>query len=225
MARNFGISSDIGVLVQLLDWKNKIVLDVGCGPGNSTRALAELGAHVTGFEPDPIQAQKNLDAPPCDGVKFVEAPAQALPVESGSADIVMLSRSLHHVPAELMDEALKEAKRALRTGGVLLVLEPDIHGQFSQMIRPFHDETVVRALALEALDRAAPMFDRVEESWFSSEARFESFEAFKARMIGMSFNDIVAERIEQPEVEAAFEAGRVDDGFRFTNPIRIRLFR
>jgi len=93
------------------------------------------------------------------------------------------------------------------------------------MIRPFHDETVVRALALEALDRAAPMFDRVEESWFSSEARFESFEAFKARMIGMSFNDIVAERIEQPEVEAAFEAGRVDDGFRFTNPIRIRLFR
>jgi SAM-dependent methyltransferase len=198
-----------------------------------TRGLAELGATVTGFEPDPIQAKKNADAPPSESmtlaayerVTFAEAPAQKLPVESGSVDVVMLSRSLHHVPAELMDEALKEAKRVLRFDGVLLVLEPDIHGQFSQMIRPFHDETAVRALALEALDRAASLFESVEESWFSSEARFEAFDAFKTRMIGMSFNDIVAERIEQPEVQACFEAGRVDDGYRFTNPIRIRLFR
>ncbi len=225
MAKNFGIQKDIDVLAQLLDWKGKIVFDVGCGPGHLTRGLAELGATVTGFEPNPIQAAKNLAAPPCDGVTFVEAPAQKLPVESGSVDVVMLSRSLHHVPAELMDEALKEAKRVLKTEGVLLVLEPDIHGQFSQMIRPFHDETHVRALALEAMDRAADLFKNVDESWFSSEARFESFEAFKQRMIGMSFNDIVAERIETPEVEACFEAGRVDDGYRFTNPIRIRLFR
>ncbi len=225
MIKNLGILSDIDALSALHTWADQDVLDVGCGPGHLSRALAGLGARVQAFEPDPIQAEKNAQAPATEGVRFDAAPAQALPVPNACADVVILSRSLHHVPVEHMDDALAEAKRALRPGGQLMVLEPDIHGQFSQLIRPFHDETRVRAQALQALDRVAQLFEHVDECWYTTEARFESFDAFKAHMIGMSFNDIVAERIEQPEVAAAFEAGREGDAYRFTNPTRVCIFQ
>ncbi len=225
MAKNLGITNDMAVLGQQLEWDGKHVLDVGCAGGHLSRGLAGLGAIVQGFEPDPVQAEKNRQADPCDGVTLSEARAEALPVESASADVVILSRSLHHVPPDQMDKALSEAHRALKPDGVLLVFEPDIHGQFSQLIRPFHDETVCRAQAIEALDGIRDRFSSVEELWFTIEFRTASFAEFKELMIGMSFNDIVAERIEQPEVAAAFEAGRVDDGYRFTNPMRLRVHR
>ena len=114
------------------------------------------------------------------------------------------------------------------TGGALLVIEPDIYGRLCQLIKPFHDETECRALALAALDRLDGQFESVEEMWFTTEFRSESFAAFKefmSGMSGMSFNDNVAERIEQAEVVAAFEAGRIDSGYRFTNPMRLRVHR
>lgn len=225
MPVNLGISNDVDALRSLVEWSGKQVLDVGCGAGHLSIGLAGLGAIVRGFEPDPIQAEKNRQLDSTSGVTLAQAGAEDLPVDEHSVDVVVLSRSLHHVPAESMDDALTEARRVLTSDGILLILEPDIHGQFSQMIRPFHDETVVRAQALEALDRQGDKFTSMDELWFTTEFRIESFDAFKARMIGMSFNDIVAERIEQPEVAAAFEAGRTEDGFRFTNPTRIRVYK
>jgi len=224
MPTNLGIKKDLEVLGPMMDWRGKRVADVGCGPGHLSLALADLGATVFAFEPDPVQAQKNRETP-VEGVSFAEAGAQDLPLESASVDVVILSRSLHHVPAELMDAALAEAKRVLQPDGRLLVLEPDIHGQFSQLIRPFHDETQCRSQALDALERAESGFGSMEEVWFTSEGVFESFEAFRTRMVSMSFNDIVAERIERPEVHAAFEAGATQHGFRFTNPMRLRIYR
>ena len=225
MTKNLGIRGDLDVLAELLQWEGKQVLDVGCGPGQLARGLASLGAEVHGFEPDPIQAEKNREAPATEKVTFHEASAEDLPVTSASVDVVLLSRSLHHVPAGRMDQALAEARRVLKADGVLVVIEPDIHGQWSQLIRPFHDETECRGQALEALERAGEQFGGVDEFWFTIEASFPSFTAFRDRMVGMSFNEIVPQRIEQPEVHAAFEAGRVEDGFRFTNPMRVRILR
>lgn len=225
MAKNLGVAKDMEVLGPILDWTEKRVLDVGCGSGHLSRGLALLGATVHGFEPDPVQAETNRQADACNGVTLGEARAEALPVESARVDVVILSRSLHHVPPEHMDKALLEAHRALKPSGVLVVIEPDIHGQFSQLIRPFHDETVCRAQAIEALDRLDGRFRSIEELWYTTEFSFESFESFRELMIGMSFNDIVAEQIEQPEVAAAFEAGRIVEGYRFTNPMRVRVHR
>ncbi len=70
MAKNLGILNDMEVLGPLVDWKGRRVLDIGCGPGYLSRALAGLGATVTGFEPDPVQAERNRQAELLGGVTF-----------------------------------------------------------------------------------------------------------------------------------------------------------
>lgn len=223
---DFGVARDIDVFDRLADWKGLEVIDCGCGAGGLAGALAKRGAVVTGIEPDPIQAKKNKDAERVSGVTLVEAPAQAIPREDGTVDAVVFSKSLHHVPFAHMDGALREAARVLKPAGFLYVLEPDIRGQFSQMVKPFHDETVVRAKALEALDRtASQMFQEMEEYWYTNVVAFPDFETLEKRMLGSSFNSIEARTVDTPEVRKAFEAGKAKDGYEFTNLMRVRLYR
>jgi len=225
-ATDLGIARDIDVFDRLVEWDGREVIDCGCGDGSLAKALAKRGAVVTGIEPDPIQAEKNRDAEPVDNVTLLEAPAQQIPRDSGSADVVVFSKSLHHVPKEHMDGALKEAARVLKDDGVLYVLEPDIRGQFSKMVLPFHDETVVRANALEALFRTADAcFSQVDEYWYTNVVKFPDFETLQERMSGSTFNEIDGKRIDTPEVRASFEQGKVDDGYEFTNLMRVRLYR
>ena len=83
-------------------------------------------------------------------------PAESLPVADGSVDGVFFFRSLHHVPVEHMDTALAEAMRVLKPGtGFLCVIEPAVTGTYFKVMRPFHDETLVRAHAQAALGRLA----------------------------------------------------------------------
>jgi len=223
---DLGIARDIDIFDRLADWKGLEVVDCGCGAGGLASALAKRGATVTGIEPDPIQAEKNRAADPKPGVTLVEAPAQSIPRDTDSVDAVVFSKSLHHVPFEHMDGALREAARVLKPDGFLYVLEPDIRGQFSQLVKPFHDETLVRAKALEALDRtASQVFGDMEEYWYTNVVAFPDFGTLVNRMSGSSFNDIQASQIDTPEVRSAFEAGKAKEGYEFTNLMRVRLYR
>ncbi|MEK9945008.1 MAG: class I SAM-dependent methyltransferase [Alphaproteobacteria bacterium] len=223
---DLGIARDIDIFDRLADWKGLEVVDCGCGAGGLAGALAKRGATVTGIEPDPIQAEKNRAADPKPGVTLVEAPAQSIPRDTDSVDAVVFSKSLHHVPFEQMDAALREAARVLKPDGFLYVLEPDIRGQFSQLVKPFHDETLVREKALEALDRTAnQVFGEMEEYWYTNVVAFPDFDTLVNRMSGSSFNDIQASQIDTPDVRTAFEAGKAKEGYEFTNLMRVRLYR
>jgi ubiquinone/menaquinone biosynthesis C-methylase UbiE len=217
---------DTEALGRLVDWKGLRVVDVGCGPGDLARGLAQLGAVVLGIEPSPAQVALNRAKEPTAGVELIEGNASRIPRDDDSVDVVVFSRSLHHVPVDAMDGAIAEAIRVLvPQTGRLIVIEPDVRGQFTKLVRPFHDEVTVRARALEALARCAdPAFESVSEVWFSFVMVYENFDAFVARMTGSTYNTIAATTMDTPEVRAAFEAGRTDDGYRFTNPNRVRLY-
>jgi len=130
------------------------VVDVGCGGGELTRALAALGARVTAVEVSERQLERARARDGGSGARYVVGSGQALPLADRCADVVVFMRTLHHVPVEKMDAALREAARVLRPGGVVHVAEPLAEGDWFAITSVVEDELEVRRRALEAIERA-----------------------------------------------------------------------
>src|SRR5215472_14500025 len=102
-------------------------LDVGCGEGRHSLALAErFGFDVTGIDPVPRQVElagERLAAAPGLGarVRFELGTDEALPVGDGAVDFVWCRDVLVHVAA--LDDVYREFRRVLREGGRALVYQ------------------------------------------------------------------------------------------------------
>lgn len=97
-------------------------VDVGCGTGISTRALASLAAEVLGTDSSPVmveQAQRTKVT----GVRYECAPAEALPCAPGSVDLITVAGAIPWIDCERF---LPEAHRVLTAGGWLVVYDNGI---------------------------------------------------------------------------------------------------
>lgn len=101
-------------------FKDKDVLDFGCGAGGKSIYYASLGAKcVTGvdiverYEKESAELAKKLGYE--DKFKFVLGDATKLPFADESFDVIIMNDFFEHVSKP--EEALKEALRILRKGG------------------------------------------------------------------------------------------------------------
>ena len=142
-------------------------------------------------------------------------------------DVVLMFKSLHHVPGELLDQALQEIHRVLRPQGHLYVSEPVFAGDLNEVIRLFHDEQQVRLAAFDALHRAceAQQFGLREERFFRSQVNFKSFAQFKAGIVDATFAEHKLSESLLAEVEQKFLslADTSRGGFYFESPMRVDI--
>jgi arsenite methyltransferase len=100
------------------------VLDVGCGPGYLAGEMAQLvgpDGRVHGVDPSP--AMLGIAHGHAPTAELTEGDALSLPVADGSFDAVVSTQVYEYVAD--VEAALAEARRVLRPGGRLLVLDTD----------------------------------------------------------------------------------------------------
>lgn len=115
-----------GFLSRVVFPQNARVLEVGCGTGVLTRALARwpgVGS-VVGVDPAAVLLARARElAADLPGITFREADGRALPFAASSFDVVLFDSTLSHVPAP--ERAAAEAFRVLGPEGWLGVFDGD----------------------------------------------------------------------------------------------------
>jgi SAM-dependent methyltransferase len=95
------------------------ICDLGCGPGQIARYLHRLGAQTLGVDLSPNMIAEAAQLNP--QIHFHQGNMLALPDSDNSWGGIAAFYCIIHIPREQVVEALREMKRVLKPGGVLLI--------------------------------------------------------------------------------------------------------
>lgn len=228
-AANFE-ATELEVMKKVLPLQDAVVLELGCGRAWMTRRMAEDFPlkRIVATEVDRIQHEKNLLINDLPAVDFKYGGMQAIDLEDSSVDIVVMLKSLHHVPVEVMGQGFAEIHRVLKPGGSAYISEPVYAGEFNEIMRLFNDERQVREQAFAAVCWAvmgSGGYKLEDEIFFESPGRYDSWEEFEDRMLKVTHtkHEINAELYQQ--IKAAFLQHMTPKGAFFKKPSRVDLLR
>ena len=113
----------IGILCQYAQAaKPRLVVDLGCGTGLSTRLWAGRAHRIIGIEPSPDMRREAKRQTTARNISYRAGFSHQTGLRDGCADIVTCSQSFHWMePAS----TLAEAARLLRHGGVFATIDAD----------------------------------------------------------------------------------------------------
>lgn len=219
------VQDEIALLLQALPVSGARILELGCGKAEKTRALAQTGltSEIVAIEIDAIQHARNLEITDLPNVHFRHGGAQSIAETDASFDIVLMFKSLHHVPVEDMGRAMAEIRRVLKPGGHAWISEPVYAGALNEIMRLFHDEKVVREAAFATVSQAvgAGQFNLKQQLFFNAVTRFRDFDEFDARMIRVTHSDHRLSQTVYQQVRDAFAKHMTPEGARFLTPQRV----
>lgn len=147
--------ADLAALIDALNPKPAdVVLDVATGTGFTAAALAPRVKHATGIDVTKemlAEAQRLASAEGASNVDFQLGDALDIRFADSTFDIVTTRRATHHFRD--VPKFLREARRVLRTGGRLGVVDmspPEGSEEFSNTIEKMRDSSHVEAFTPSA---------------------------------------------------------------------------
>jgi Methylase involved in ubiquinone/menaquinone biosynthesis len=105
---------------EYFDFKNKVVVDFGCGIGSGSYMFEPPNYIGVDCDSKRIKYAKKLYPE----YKFVTTKDSRLPLRGNSVDYIIISSVLHHIPVEKISLHLIEFKRVLKPDGSLIIIEP-----------------------------------------------------------------------------------------------------
>ena len=106
-----------------------VIADLGAGEGTIALLLAQRAERVIAVDSSPKMVEYGTGVARSNGVKNLEyrlGDLEELPIKSGKVDLALLHQSLHH--AMHPQKAIEEARRILRPGGRIIILDLVKHG-------------------------------------------------------------------------------------------------
>jgi ubiquinone/menaquinone biosynthesis C-methylase UbiE len=139
---------------RLGDSPESLVVELGCGPGWFSEAIAARVGHLVMFDLQQEMLQLARSRVRRLNTSAMHGDAVALPFATGAIDAVVVVAVLGEIPDR--DACLAEIRRVLRPGGVLLIAETRRDSDFI----PFASlRSMVEALGFESLDRRGPSWE------------------------------------------------------------------
>ncbi len=126
------------------------VLEIGCGPGIATAALATKGLSIIGVEPSPAAcalARQACEAYPA--VQIVNSTFEAYPLHEQTFDAVIAATSFHWIAPEV---ACEKSAAALKPTGALILLwatPPQPSPEICEALQPIYNRHGLHELGQE----------------------------------------------------------------------------
>ncbi|GAB1514623.1 class I SAM-dependent methyltransferase [Actinophytocola sp. KF-1] len=188
------------VLATVADWRDRDVLDIGCGSGFHLPRFASTARHVVGVEPhEPLVRLAKDRVTLLPTVEVLTGSAQRLPLPDASVDVAHARTAYFFGPG--CEQGLAEAERVLRPGGVLVIVDLDVrhrpYGDWMRADLPDYDPVEVdRFFERMGFDRRT-----VETRWrFADRASLES-------VLRIEFSSRVADRAARDVPGLEFPVG------------------
>lgn len=117
---------------------DKKVLDIACGEGYGSRLLRTVAASVTGVDIDAQTVENARKKYNAQGLDFLAGSAAAIPLPDAAYDVVVSFETIEH--HDQHQEMMREIKRVLRPGGILIISSPDkkYYSDVPGYKNPFH---------------------------------------------------------------------------------------
>ncbi len=159
------------------------VLDLGCGKGRFATALVRDGVEVIGLD------RSSAMLASARGLDRVRASALRLPLASACLDGVIAVEVFEHLPDAAIGAVLREARRVLRPGGILAIVDKNA-GSWNAR-RPWLPNLLVKWIDERRGRWMYPAGGPVRERWFRPRA-------FAARL-GREFEAVRVEFLLSPD--------------------------
>lgn len=153
-AKRFASSEEFSEVTQLLNLQKSTkplkILDMGCGNGIASYALASLGHEVCAIDPDlsndvGLEATRRLAylLPDKGSIKTFQAFAESLPFADSTFDVIYARQALHHFSDLKM--GLSECSRVLKKDGLFLATREHVVSN-EQQLQTFLNDHVLHQL-------------------------------------------------------------------------------
>jgi len=95
-----------------------VLLDIGCGKGIISNSFAKDGAFIIGIDPNSELIKEAMKFEFC---KFIIQDGTKLAFDNNKFDIIIINDVLEHVPYEKAGKLLLEARRVMKSDGLIYV--------------------------------------------------------------------------------------------------------
>jgi len=167
--------------------KNDIVLDVACGPGMLTTAVAQKASKVTGIDLVPAMIRQSKIAQKKNKLLNMDwkiGDVTKLPFPDGSFSVVLTRFSFHHFlkPQKVLKEMVRVAKPKGKVGVVDVFTKSPTHSKLHNLMEKLRDDSHVKALSLDDLQKLA-----IEAGFKNIKTKFYDLEIELEQQLSASF--------------------------------------